>query len=153
MSNGNDPDRAHAIGLAAQLEDQFIQQKEAEARVAQREWIASGNTGLSPRALTIFGNRAHPTMDATSPEHEGYQPWTNCWPGSGWKCISGGPHAIYENPFRYSGERKTRTINDVRQAFQDTFGFFELMHAIDGLTPSVHSTIKPCGQDGQTPCP
>src|SRR5579864_1233649 len=56
MSNGTDPDEAHALGLSMQLADQFVESNEASARVAQADWIASGHTGVSPNALTAFGN-------------------------------------------------------------------------------------------------
>jgi RHS repeat-associated protein len=75
MSNGNDPDTAHALGLSIQLSDQFIESQEADARVIQAEWIASGHTGIAPNALTAFGNAQHTVADSTSPAHEGHQPW------------------------------------------------------------------------------
>jgi RHS repeat-associated protein len=78
MSDGTDPDEFHRIGLASQLADWFIRTNEAAASQAQADWIASGHTGISPNALTAFGNALHAVADATSPTHEGYQPWSGC---------------------------------------------------------------------------
>jgi hypothetical protein len=137
MSNGKDPDQAHALGLAEELSDQFVQENEAKARVAQEEWIKSGNTGLSPKALLAFGNALHAIQDGTSPAHTGYKPWFGCWLPV---CANGALHAFRERSSVYNS-MKGQVIEATRQAYFDTFGFMELMFAIDGRRPRVTSTI------------
>jgi RHS repeat-associated protein len=147
MSNGNDPDAAHAFGLGIELSDQFIDRSEADARAIQAAWIASGHTGIAPNAMIAFGRAQHTVADSTSPSHKGHQPWGCTW------CASGLWHVLRENSMRYRGARKTATVGAVGQAYLDTFGFMELMHAMDGLRPKVTSILKPCGGDGQPACP
>lgn len=148
MSNGNDPDTAHALGLAMQLTDRFIQDNEAAARVAQSEWIAAGHTGISPKALTAFGNALHTVMDSTSPAHEGFQPWSGCWAPF---CLNGAWHAFRERPALYTGDVKANAIQAARQAFHDTFMLPSWQDALiwglpsSGIPsgiPDVQSTIK-----------
>ncbi len=138
MSNGNDPDEAHALGLAMDLSDRFIQENEATARTAQAEWEQAGNTGISPKALLAFGNALHTIQDGTSPAHAGFQPWSGCWLPF---CANGAWHAWRERPAVYNS-MQGQVIQTTRQAFQDTFGFMLLMYATDGLQPQVTSKIS-----------
>src|SRR5579863_8194667 len=72
MSDGvhnQDPAEAQAEG------DAFIAQNEHDAQQIQAEWVAEGNTGIAPAALTAFGNALHTIEDRTSPAHVGNQPW------------------------------------------------------------------------------
>jgi RHS repeat-associated protein len=57
--------------------DQFIDQQVQDAQKAQADWVAQGHTGISPKALTAFGNALHTVTDRTSPAHQGEQPWAN----------------------------------------------------------------------------
>lgn len=57
--------------------DKFVDQQVKDAQKAQADWIAQGHTGLSPKALTAFGNALHTVTDRTSPAHQGEQPWAN----------------------------------------------------------------------------
>ena len=138
MSNGNDPDEAHAVGLAITLSDRFIQENEAEARVAQAKWVASGNSGISPQALLAFGNALHTIQDSTSPAHAGFQPWSGCWLPL---CANGARHVWRERPSVYNAMRG-QVVQATRNAYLNTFGALELLAAIDGLQPEVTSTIK-----------
>jgi len=74
MAAGNTSDQASAIFNAIGAERNFVAAGQAAAITEQANWIASGHTGLSPKALEIFGNlrtrswipRLPPTR-ATSP--------------------------------------------------------------------------------------
>lgn len=143
MSNGTDPDEAHALGLSMRLSDQFIGSNEANARVAQAEWIASGHTGVSPNALTAFGNALHTVTDATSPAHAGFQRWSGAW------RPSAASHVARE--FRYdpvgnhlTGAERNNAINAVQSAYLNTFGWQLYYQAIgeQPTTPVVKSKIN-----------
>jgi len=111
MSDGTDPNRAEAIYVAMQRGDQQITTDEAEARVDQAKWIAEGHTGLSPTALTKFGNALHIITDRLSPAHVGYQPWygQSKWNPSAWL------HFLHEwNPWH-------RNVNAAVRAAQNAF--------------------------------
>ena len=74
MSDGTtnqDPMAAQTMG------DDFISQQVQAAQQAQADWAASGQTGISPMALTAFGNALHTATDRTSLSHRGNQPWHN----------------------------------------------------------------------------
>jgi hypothetical protein len=122
MSNGNDPDAAHAMYLSMELGDQQITKDEAEARLEQAKWIAEGHTGISPIALQKFGNALHIITDRLSPAHVGYQPWygQSKWNPSAWW------HALSELPWQSS---INPTVGEAQNAFRETFGFdpFDLM--------------------------
>jgi hypothetical protein len=45
--------------------DQFIDQQVQDAQKAQADWVAQGHTGISPKALTAFGNALHTVTDRT----------------------------------------------------------------------------------------
>jgi RHS repeat-associated protein len=137
MSNGTDPDEAHALGLSMQLSDQFIQSNEASARVAQANWIASGHTGVSPNALTAFGNALHTVTDATSPAHAGFQSWSGAW-------LPAIAHVAREFRFSLTGSERANAIQAARAAYLNTFGL-EMYYQATGerpLKPKVTSKIK-----------
>jgi RHS repeat-associated protein len=121
MSSGTDPDRASAVGTAVAAEGRFISDGQAAARREQAAWIASGYTGLSPKALQIFGNFTHPAVDATSPAHEGHQPWSGC----GANLVACVWHGIGEAPILFNmnlGGRKESATSIIQFYFSDTFG-------------------------------
>ena len=63
--------------VAQQMGDNFISQQVQAAQQAQADWEAQGHTGITPAALTTFGNALHTATDRTSPSHRGNQPWHN----------------------------------------------------------------------------
>jgi RHS repeat-associated protein len=72
MSDGvhnQDPMQAQQEG------DAFIDKNIQEAQDEQAAWAAAGHTGISPLALTKFGNALHTVTDRLSPAHRGNQPW------------------------------------------------------------------------------
>jgi RHS repeat-associated protein len=81
MSTGDlyDTNPMEAISESEAGGDQFIQSQLAEARTLQAQWTKQGHSGLSPAALTKFGNALHTAQDMTSPSHRGYQPWHGPW--------------------------------------------------------------------------
>jgi RHS repeat-associated protein len=99
--------------------DSFIAGNELRAQSAQASWIASGHAGISPNALTAFGNGLHTVTDRTSPAHRGNQPWygTN-GPLNIGRAIQhvAGESVIRNEPAFHSG------IQAARQFFFDTFG-------------------------------
>jgi RHS repeat-associated protein len=137
LSNGTDPDEAHALGLSIQLADQFVQSNEANARASQAEWIASGHTGVSPNALTTFGNALHTVTDATSPAHAGFQGWSGAW-------LPAIVHVAREFRFNLTGAERDNAISAARSAYLDTFGLQLYLQAVGErpLTPKVESEIK-----------
>jgi RHS repeat-associated protein len=93
--------------------ENYIDSQVEAAQSAQANWIAQGHTGLSPLALSAFGNALHTVTDRTSPSHEGEQPWSNkFWPGV--------RHVIGE--LHISNARQTAATNASRALFQRTFG-------------------------------
>jgi hypothetical protein len=60
---------------AQQQGDAFIEQNEHDAQQIQADWVAAGNPGIAPAALTAFGNALHTIEDRLSPSHVGNQPW------------------------------------------------------------------------------
>ena len=135
MANADDTDPLHAVTVAAGAESNFIQQNQAAARQAEAEWIASGHTGISPNALTAFGNAVHPVADSTSPSHEDYQSWGGC----GVRLLCASPSSVWhtarELPIFYSGQRRALTLQLVRQMFLDTFGWELYMMATKKADP------------------
>jgi hypothetical protein len=67
--NNQDPAQAQQQG------DAFIAQNEHDAQQIQADWVAAGNQGIAPAALTAFGNALHTIEDRLSPSHVGNQPW------------------------------------------------------------------------------
>lgn len=51
----------------------FVDSKGEEAKRLQVEYERQGGSGLSPKALYVFGEGAHTLMDNTSPVHRGFQ--------------------------------------------------------------------------------
>ncbi len=146
MSNGTDPDEIHALDLAQSLGDRFINDNLAEAVVAQREWIASGHTGLCPKALTAFGNAAHTVMDRFSPPHRGNQRWS----GVGFLGLNGALHFSQE---AWASQPQRRQVEQaIQDLFLQTFGWQAEAQAEDGLKPHFVYRITPCGGEGQKPC-
>ena len=107
-AHGQDPMEAQQKG------DDFIAQNEHDAKQAQAEWIASGHTGISPKALTAFGNALHTITDRTSPTHTGNQPWYG----------SLDPRALAHvwGERSITPDQKDTAINAARNAFYQTFG-------------------------------
>jgi RHS repeat-associated protein len=143
MIDATDPDPAHALWLSMTLGDRFIDDQMAKARAAQAAWIASGHKGLSPQALTAFGNALHTVTDRTSPAHAGYQKWRGTWAYFGLPALV---HGIRES-FATTQELQN-AISAAQGAFNDTFLLPSWQSAlIFGLpqqpppTPSVTSTI------------
>jgi hypothetical protein len=79
--------------------DEFIDSQVAKAQQAQADWVSSGHTGLSPLALTAFGNALHTVTDRTSPSHEGEQPWADK-PWYSFATLSHFFREIYPSPSR-----------------------------------------------------
>jgi len=150
MSAGNTGDAAGAIGAAIGAEANFVAAGQAAAVTEQASWIASGHTGLSPKALQIFGNFTHPLVDATSPAHEGFQAWGGCTrlssqiPLIGGACVSfgGAAHALRETPLAFRGQRRQDAIGVIQSYFLQTFG--------DGAFQQAVGTSEP---DKQPPHP
>ena len=146
MSDGTDANEINAIALAESLGDRFIDENLAAAVVAQRDWIASGHTGLCPKALTAFGNAAHTVMDRTSPAHRGYQRWS----GVGFLGIPGLVHFLRES-WATRSERQGAE-QQLQILFWQTFGSESSQYSQDGRTPEVTSTIiynpSPAGPEG-----
>jgi hypothetical protein len=127
MSDGTNRDPANAMYTAMGAEANFVAAGQAEAITEQANWIASGHTGISPKALQIFGNFTHPLVDATSPAHEGFQPWNGCTRVSniiGGACLSLGGiwHGLKETPLAFTGQRKADAISVIQYYFLQTFG-------------------------------
>ncbi len=55
--------------LYVQKTEDFVSRNLADA-------IAKRKAGASPAAMTALGTALHPLQDATSPVHEGFQPWS-----------------------------------------------------------------------------
>lgn len=137
MADGTDPDEAHALGISMKLADQFIQSNEASATGMQRQWIASGHSGVAPNAMTAFGNALHTVTDGTSPAHAGFQRWSGAWlPAAG--------HFLTEFRIRLSGAERDNAIGAARSAYLQTFGYDLYTQAIGErpLKPEVKSKIK-----------
>ena len=116
MSDGLTGQRADDAERAG---NSFVTGKEMGAQSAQALWLASGHTGISPNALTAFGNGLHTVTDRTSPEHRGNQPWygTNGAANVG-RAIQhvAGESVLRNEPVFQSG------IQAARQFFFETFG-------------------------------
>jgi RHS repeat-associated protein len=99
--------------------DAFISGNELRAESAQASWLASGHTGISPNALTAFGNGLHTVTDRTSPTHRGNQPWYGTTGalnvGRAIQHVAG-ESIIRNEPAFQSG------IQSAREFFLETFG-------------------------------
>ena len=115
MSDGThnqDPSQAQQEG------DAFIAQNEHDAQEIQAEWVAEGNTGIAPAALTAFGNALHTIEDRTSPAHVGNQPWY------GTKGAKNKYRALQHvrREARINNAQMNASTAAARQAFRQTFG-------------------------------
>jgi RHS repeat-associated protein len=130
----------------------FITDNEQSAQQIQANWIKSGQTGIAPNAMTVFGNALHTVTDGTSPAHEGMQGWY----GAAYDPFGSAFHVFREiGIFFFTKARQEQAIGAAHQAYLETFGFMELMHAEDGLQSHVtHKVIEvqPCGGSGEPPC-
>jgi len=100
--------------------DNFISSNLRDARSIQANWIASGQTGIAPGALTAFGNALHTITDKTSPSHKYFQPWY----GLGlFDLPEAGYHFVREAwPWGGNQQRQQDAVNAARRAFLLTFG-------------------------------
>jgi RHS repeat-associated protein len=109
-------------GEAQKLGDAFIAQNEHGAEQAQADWIAAGNSGISPKALTAFGNALHTVTDRTSPAHSGNKPWY------GWtNPLASGMHVLREHWINQN--QMNAAVAAARNAYLNTFGWMALMNA------------------------
>jgi hypothetical protein len=113
MSDGlsrQDPNEAESEG------NDFIAKNENDARQEQAKWIASGHTGISPKALAAFGNALHTITDRTSPAHVGNQPWY----GTKWWQTQSIIH--YQQERKITPPQMQTATDAAQQAFRSTFG-------------------------------
>jgi RHS repeat-associated protein len=115
MSDGvhnQDPAQAQQEG------DAFIAENEHDAQQIQAEWVAEGNTGIAPAALTAFGNALHTIEDRTSPAHVGNQPWY------GTKGLKNKYRALQHvrREATINRAQMNASVAAARQAFRQTFG-------------------------------
>jgi hypothetical protein len=99
---------------ARQQGDAFVADNESKAQQVQEFWAQSGHTGVSPNALTAFGNALHTVEDRTSPAHEGEQPWYGSWHWSAVQHVWA-EHSINQNQMNNS-------VAAARYAYFRTFG-------------------------------
>jgi RHS repeat-associated protein len=120
MSNGSS---GQTTAQAQQQGDAFIAEQEDLARQIQADWLASGQSGISPYALMAFGNALHTIEDRLSPAHIGSQPWygQSAWSPSAWAHFL---HESYITSFQMG-----LATSAAQRAFRNTFGFdaFTLM--------------------------
>jgi RHS repeat-associated protein len=138
MSNGTslqNPKQAEQMG------DAFIAQNEHDAKKLQADWIASGHTGISPAALTAFGNALHTVTDRTSPAHEGNQPWFGTDDPLGALF-----HVFSER--NITQKQMNSATQASRAAFQNTFGLLYLQMATQKPPKTCVSTTD--SASGQT---
>lgn len=115
MSDGThnqDPAQAQQEG------DAFIAQNEHDAQQIQAEWVAEGNAGIAPAALTAFGNALHTIEDRTSPAHVGNQPWY------GTKGLKNKYRALQHvrREATINSSQMKASVATAQQAFRQTFG-------------------------------
>jgi len=116
--NNQDPTQAQQQG------DAFIAQNEHDAEQIQADWVAAGNTGIAPAALTAFGNALHTIEDRLSPAHAGNQPWYGT---RGARNKLRALRHVYQESTINQAQRNA-AIAAARAAFLSTFGnAFELM--------------------------
>ena len=137
--------------VARQMADDYISGQVQDAQQAQAAWEAAGNTGLSPAALTAFGNALHTVTDRTSPAHQGEQPWRNkpLW------SKETRDHIARERSI--TDAQKANAVNAARGLFQRTFAMqYWWMMSASEPTATVTTTQgagTPCGGTTGTPCP
>jgi RHS repeat-associated protein len=135
--------------VAQGLGDEFIKQNEDRAKEIQAKWIASGNTGIAPAALTAFGNALHTIMDRTSPAHKGNQPWYGT--GSIRYKVAALAHVNRELDITY--DERIRVEHQVRVEFLQVFGKELFLKAYPPppprpLIPKTKMKIKFLNDDG-----
>jgi RHS repeat-associated protein len=99
---------------ARQVADSFIAKNESAAEQIQADWVASGQQGVAPNALTAFGNALHTVEDRTSPAHEGEQPWYGSWH---WSAVQ---HVMAERSINQN--QMNNSVAAARYAYFRTFG-------------------------------
>ncbi|MGJ5816016.1 RHS repeat domain-containing protein [Paludibaculum fermentans] len=110
--HGQSPSGAETDGNA------FIQSNEQGAQVEQAKFQRSGEVGLSPTALQLFGNALHTVVDRTSPTHEGNQPWHGTAGAS--NKVAAAKHVAGE--VNITARQMGRAVKESREAFRKTFG-------------------------------
>lgn len=151
--NGHDPqdpeasfvhgmsDGVHSQDGAAaeQLGNEFIATNEGQAAQIQAQWVANGNSGIAPGALTAFGNALHTVTDRTSPAHAGNQPWNGT---NGWRNkIAAAEHVRREAVI--SAAQRGTAVRAAREAFRQTFGDVMLRLAMQQRPPEKPKEPKP----------
>jgi RHS repeat-associated protein len=122
---------------AQQQGDAFINNNEQAAQQAQADWIASGQTGVAPNALTAFGNALHTVEDRTSPAHEGNQPWYGSWH---WSAVQ---HVWAERSINQN--QMNNSVASARYAYFCTFGLDLYLLAIRAHGACVTTTDSATG--------
>jgi hypothetical protein len=117
--------------VAQQLGDTFIAENERSARQHQAAFVAAGGKGISPNALTAFGNALHTVTDRTSPAHAGHQPWYGT---KGTRLKFRAYRHFRREEIMSLAERK-EAIQAARQAYARTFGEGFYFSAIQQLPP------------------
>jgi hypothetical protein len=103
---------------AQQQGDAFIAQNEHDAQQIQADWVAAGNAGTAPAALTAFGNALHTITDRLSPAHAGNQPWYGT---RGARNKARALRHIYQES-TISQAQRNAALAAARVAFLQTFG-------------------------------
>jgi RHS repeat-associated protein len=145
MSDGvhnQDPMAAQAMG------DNFIAENESSAEQAQADWIASGNTGIAPTALTAFGNALHTVTDRTSPAHAGNQRWNGT---AGVKNKIAALDHIRRELHPTSAQR-ANAEQAAQNAFFRTFGWELFLRATQQAGKACVSTYDSASNTATTTC-
>ena len=145
MSDGvhnQDPMAAQGMG------DDFIAQNKNSAEQAQADWIASGNAGIAPNALTSFGNARHTVTDRTSPAHAGNQPWNGT---AGVKNKIAAADHIRRELYPTSAQRTTAE-QAAQNAFFRTFGWQLFLQATRQPGKACVSTSDSASKTATTTC-
>jgi hypothetical protein len=127
---------------AQQEGDAFIAKNEQVAEQTQADWIASGQSGVAPNALTAFGNALQTVEDRTSPAHEGNQPWYGSWHWSAVQHVWA-EHSINQNQMNNS-------VAAARYAYFRTFGLDLYLLAIRAHGACVTTTDSASGTSSTT---
>jgi hypothetical protein len=75
MHSMRDGTRNQSVLEAERAANKYINDELRTAARIQLEYEADGGEGLSGIAAMFLSHAVHTAMDATSPEHRGYQPW------------------------------------------------------------------------------
>jgi len=111
---------------AKKLATRFIESNEQTAQKQQEAYEKDGGVGVSNEALKSFGNALHTVTDATSPAHQGYQPWI------GTDSIKGKAAAAAHiaREATISDKELKKAVEAARNAYRKTFGEDRLQQAI-----------------------